>query len=123
MPSYFFFQNFFPSKKRNFFPSKKRNFFPSKVPDIFLMRTVFKNQNYMMIFYSYLVCFIYFYFIFRAPTSLSLCFPISPSLFFDVPSQAFIKYSIKALYTCINMYYIYFRKLMNFGLTKKRMTF
>ena len=70
-----------------------------------------------------LVCFIYFYFIFSVPISFSVCFPISPSLFSDVPSQAFIKHSIKALYTYINMHYIYFRKLMNFCLTKTFMTF
>ena len=42
----------------------------------------------------------FFYFIFSAPISFSLCFPISPSLpfffFFDVLSQAFTKRSRKA---------------------------
>ena len=51
-----------------------------------------------------------FYFIFSAPISFSLCFPVSPSLLFmDVLSQVFIKHSVKAfVYIHINdMYNIY----------------
>ena len=79
----------------------------------------------MMIFYFYLVCF-----------TLSISYSVLPFhlvyvlqflhllfSFFDVLSQAFIKYSRKAfVYIYINTY-IYFRKLMNFCLTKKFMTF
>ena len=35
-----------------------------------------------MIFYFYLVCFTFSYFIFSSPISFSLFFPISPSLLF-----------------------------------------
>ena len=66
----------------------------------------------------------FFYFIFSAPISFSLCFPISPSLFLNVLSQAFIMYSRKTLaYIYISNMYMYFRKLMNFCPTKKHMTF
>ena len=46
-----------------------------------------------------------------APISFSLCFPISPCLFFNVLSQPFIKHSRKA-FVCVcvyiyNMYNIY----------------
>ena len=66
----------------------------------------------------------FFYFIFSAPISFSLCFPISPS-FFYVLSQAFIKHSRKAfVYIYINnMYNVYVLENMNFCLTKKLMTF
>jgi len=44
----------------------------------------------------YLACFT-FCFIFKAPISFSLCFPISlPLFFFNVLSQDFIKHSRKA---------------------------
>ena len=51
-----------------------------------------------------------------------ICFPISPSILFfsDVLSQAFMKHRRKA-FVCINInniYSTYFRKLMNFCLTK-----
>jgi len=67
----------------------------------------------------------FFYFIFSAPISVSLCFPISRFLLlFDGLSQAFIKCSRKA-FACIyvnSMYSVYiynfFRKLKNFCLTK-----
>ena len=70
----------------------------------------------------------FFYFIFSDPISFSLYFPIYFFLFFDIPSQAFIKYSRKAfVYIYREIYsmviYIYFRKLMNFCLAKKCMTF
>ena len=66
-----------------------------------------------------------FYLIFSTPISFSLHSPISASLlFFDVLSQAFIKYSRKKF--SLHMYkyvqYLYFRKLMNSCLTKKIMT-
>ena len=51
----------------------------------------------------------FFYFIFSAPVSFSLYFPISPSLLFflfDVLSQVFIKHSRKA-FVYIYMHYIY----------------
>ena len=57
--------------------------------------------------YDYLLLssslFHFFYFIFSAPVSFHLCFPISWSLvsFFDVLSYAFIKHSRKLLHTCI----------------------
>ena len=66
----------------------------------------------------------FFYFIFSVPISSSLCSPISPSLFFLTfflkPLSSVVE---KLLYTYTNMYYIYFRKLTNFCLTKKFMTF
>ena len=51
----------------------------------------------------------FFYFIFRAPISFSLCSKISlPLLFFDVLSQAFIKCSRKAfVYIYKNKHNIY----------------
>ena len=61
------------------------------------------QMHVRMIFY-FSSLFHFFYFIFRAPISFSLYFPISPSLFlFDVLSQAFIRCSRKAfVYTYIN---------------------
>ena len=61
-----------------------------------------------------LVCFIFFYFIFSAPITFSLCFSISPSLpiffFFDALSEAFIKWNRKSFYqfrsvsqSCLNL--------------------
>ena len=63
----------------------------------------------------------FFYFIFSAPISFSLCFLIFPSLFsfYDVLSRAFIKSSRKPfvyMYTCI--IYIFLEN-MNFCLTNK----
>ena len=54
----------------------------------------------------------FFYFIFSAPISFILCFPISSSLFFYV-----LKRNRKAL-VYIYSEYIYFRKFMNFCITK-----
>ena len=79
----------------------------------------------------------FFYFIFSAPISFSLCSPIFPSLLFsDVLSQAFIKCGRNAsvyvcvcvcvcvcVYSILSIYICYFRKLMKFFLTKKFMTF
>ena len=62
----------------------------------------------------------FFYFIFSAPISFSLCSPISP-LVFNILSQLFIKCSRKTI-VYIYMYDIYFIKHMNFCLTKKIMT-
>ena len=65
----------------------------------------------------------FFYFIFSAPISFTLCFSIFPSPLFDVLSQAFIKRSRKALAYILIICIIYiFRKFMNFCLTKKFMT-
>ena len=53
------------------------------------------------------VLFPFFYFIFSAPISFSLCFPISPYWFFVVLPQAFINFS-KNPYVCVYIYiYIY----------------
>ena len=66
----------------------------------------------------------FFFFMFSAPVSFSLCFPIIPSPFFNVLSQAFIKCSKAFIYIHINsMYNIYLRKLAIFCLNKKFMTF
>ena len=46
----------------------------------------------------------FFYFIFSALISFSLCFPISPSSFFDVLSQAFIKHSRSFCIHICNIY-------------------
>ena len=56
--------------------------------------------------------FYFFYFIFSAPILFSLCFPISPYLFFfDVLFQGFIKCNRKAFVDIyINSMYMYFRK-------------
>ena len=60
----------------------------------------------------------FFYFIFSALISFSLCFPISPSLFF------FLKpLSSKVFAYLYVVYIIYIRKLTNFSLTKKFITF
>ena len=51
----------------------------------------------------------FFYFIFSAPISFNVCFPISPSLLFflfDVLSQAFIKHRKAFVYTYIHNIYI-----------------
>ena len=61
-----------------------------------------KQLDYMTGSSFYLVCFC---FIFSAPISFSLCFPISPSLFL-ILSQAFVKCSRKA-FKCINSVCIY----------------
>ena len=72
----------------------------------------------------------FFYFMFSAPMSFSLCFSIY--LFFYVLSQAFIKYSRKAfvyisisiyLYRQIQIYSMDNNRLINFCLAKKIMTF
>ena len=59
----------------------------------------------------------FIWFIFSAPISFSLCFPISPSLLF-VLSLTFIKHNKAFVYIYINNMYIYIRKFMNFCLTK-----
>ena len=78
----------------------------------------------MMIFYFSLVCFTFSISYSVLPFHL-VCFPISPSLFCLMFSQAFIKHSRKAfVYIYVNsMYNIYFRKYMHFCLTKNFMTF
>ena len=91
----------------------------ARAPDKFLMSNhVQKQLNYMSIFLSSLLYF--FYFIFSAPISFSLFFQFLHLFLFYSLSQAFIKHSIKTLvYLYINnVYNAYFRKLMNFCLTK-----
>ena len=74
-----------------------------RAPDMFLMSShVWKQLNYMMIFYFYLVCSTFSVSYSVLPFHL-VCFPVSPSLFFfDVLSQVFIKYSRKT-FVCIYM--------------------
>ena len=76
-----------------------------------------------LLLYSF---FHFFYFLFSALISFSLFSSFSIFFFFNFFSQASIKLSRKAfVYIYIhNMYNIYiFRKLMNFCLLKKFMTF
>ena len=70
----------------------------SKTPDVSNEQPCFKTTRLFDDLLSSL--FHFFCFIFSAPISFSLCFPISPSLllfFFDFFSQVFIKCSRKAL--------------------------
>ena len=62
----------------------------------------------MMIFYFYLVCFTFYISYSVLPFHLVYILQfLHPFNFFDVLSQAFIKYSRKAfVYICINMYNI-----------------
>ena len=80
-------------------------FLISRAPDMLLTNSRVQEQ----------VDFIWF--IFSAPISFSLCFPISPSLLF-VLSLTFIKHNKAFVYIYINNMYIYIRKFMNFCLTK-----
>ena len=98
--------------------------FFSRVPDVFKEQSCFIGLYDDLLLISNL--FHFFYFIFSAPISFSLCFPVSPPpLLFYALSQAFIKHSRKAFVYIYanNMHNIYFRKLMNFCLTKKFTTF
>ena len=67
----------------------------------------------------------FFYFIFSAPISFSLCFPISSSLFFYVLYQALIKHSRKVIvYIYINnMYNTYILESVNFYLINYLLNF
>ena len=96
---------------------------------VFLPRgpAVYKEQSCFIGLYNDLLLisnlFHFFYFIFSAPISFSLCLPISlPPLLFYALSQAFIKHNKKAfVYIYVNnMHSIYFRKPMNFCLKKKK---
>ena len=86
--------------------------FFSRAPDMFLMSSHVKN-NWTLLLSS---LFHFFYFIFSAPISFSLCSNISPS-FFDILSQAFIKCSRKA-FVYIYKYVQYTFKKMNLCITK-----
>ena len=65
----------------------------------------------MKIFYFSLVCFSFFYFIFSAPISFSLCFQISPS-------GLFLKFFIKPLPSvvekllCVYIIYMYKKHIL-----------
>ena len=57
-----------------------------------------------------------FYFIFSAPISFSLWFPVSPSLFFVVLSEAFIKCSNSVFFSFLSyiIFHLYtFQNLIN----------
>ena len=97
--------------------------FLSRAPDIFLMSS--HALDYMTLFYFYLVSFTFSISYSVLPFCLVYVFQLlhlflSLSLF-DVLSQDFIKHSIKAfIYIYVSsIYNTYFRKLMNFCLTKK----
>ena len=69
--------------------------FFSRVPDVFKEQSCFTGLYDDLLLISNL--FHFFYFIFSAPISFSLCFPVSPPpLLFYALSQAFIKHSRKA---------------------------
>ena len=77
--------------------------------------------NVQLCIFTYSSLFHFFYFICSAPITFSLCFPISPSLFFFFfrmfflkPLSSIIEKLIYILY--IYIYNIYFRELMNFHL-------
>ena len=73
-----------------------------------------------MTFYFYLVYFTFVILYSVLPFHLVYVLQFLHLFFFDVLSQAIIKCSKKAfVYIDINIYNIYFRKLMNFCLTKK----
>ena len=56
------------------------------------------------IFYFHLVCSPFFYFICRSPITFSLCFPISPSLFFGM---FFLKPLSSVIEKLLHMYIIW----------------
>ena len=83
-------------------------FFTPEFQICFQWLVMFKNNR--TILYDDLLLlsslFHFFYFIFSAPFSFSLCFPIFPSLFFLWFSQAFIKHNRNAfVHTYINTTY------------------
>ena len=110
---------FFSELRRKKYRSKRSSYSPVVFKQGCSLETYLELWRKKAVFHIYLVS---LYFIFSAPISFSLCFPVSPTLFFfDVLSQVFTKYSRKDfVYTYINsMHDIYilekkkiYRKLM-----------
>ena len=111
---------FFSESRRKKYRSKRSSYSPVVFKQGCSLETYLELWRKKAVFHIYLVS---LYFIFSAPISFSLCFPVYLTLFFffDVISQVFTKYSRKDfVYTYINsMHDIYilekkkiYRKLM-----------
>ena len=112
---------FFSESRRKKYRSKRSSYSPVVFKQGCSLETYLELWRKKAVFHIYLVS---FYFIFSAPISFSLCFPVSPTLllfFFDVLSQVFTKCSRKAfVHTYINSMHDIYIYIYIYILEKKK---